>query len=56
MLNTFITISRIARPMVALARFPGANTPAPAFMPIASTVSPLTMSNGDEPPVLAVDA
>ena len=49
-------MSRIARPMVALARFPGPNTLPAEFMPKSRTAGPLTMTTGAEPPVLAVDA
>ena len=54
--NTFITISRMARPMVALARLPGPKTLPAAFMPMSSTTGPETINSGAEPPVLAVDA
>ena len=54
MRNTFRTIRRTARPIVAFARFPGPNRLTPAFMPISSTIGPLTMSSGADPPVLAV--
>ena len=54
--KTFITMSRMARPMVALARLPGPKTLPAAFIPMSFTTGPETMSNGAEPPVLAVEA
>ena len=54
MRKTLRMISRTARPMVALARLPGPKRLTPAFMPISSTIGPLTISSGAEPPVLAV--
>ena len=55
-LNTLRLISRTARPIVASARLPEPNVLTPEFIPIASTIRPLTITSGDEPPVLAVEA
>ena len=54
--KTFSTMSRSARPMVALARLPGPKTLPAAFMPMSCTTGPETIKSGAEPPVLAVDA
>ncbi len=53
--KTLRRIRRVARPMVELARLPGPNRLTSAFMPISSTMGPLTTSSGAEPPVLAVE-
>ena len=51
--KTFRSVSRTARPMVALARFSGPKRFPSAFMPMSSTMGPLKMSTCPEPPVLA---
>ena len=48
--NTFIRISRTARPMVAFARLPGPNRFTSEFIPSSSAIGPLTTSSGAEPP------
>jgi len=55
-LNTLRLISRTARPIVASARLPEPNVLTPEFIPIASTIRSLTITSGDEHPVLAVEA
>ena len=54
--KTFITIRRIARPIVAFARLPGPKTFPALFMPRSVTAGPLTTRSCAEPPVLAVEA
>ena len=48
----FLTISPIARPMVALAMSPGLSAPVPLLMCSCSRIGPLTTQNGDQDPVL----
>ena len=43
---TFIRMSRIARPMVALARKPGPKSPEPVCIPIVRAYGPLTTTSG----------
>ena len=51
--STLINTSRIARPMLALGRFPFARTLCVAFIPMSVRTGPLTTMNGAVPPVLA---
>src|SRR5262249_3256660 len=44
---TLATMSRRARPMVALARHPGPNRPRPQLMSSAARAGPLTMNSGE---------
>ena len=52
----FISTSRSARPMVALARWPGPKRLAPELISNCCAICPLTMISGAAPPVLAVEA
>ncbi len=51
---TLRMISRSARPMVALARFPAPKAPKPPFSPILSTIGPFTTMTVAAPIVVAV--
>ena len=49
-------VSRRARPMVALARWPEPRTAVPLWMPSRPAMGPLTMTTGVAPPVVVVMA
>ena len=49
-------VSRRARPMVALARWPEPRTAVPLWMPIRSAIGPLTITTSAAPPVVVVMA
>ena len=49
---TFIIVSRTARPIVALGRWPWPKALLPALIPSRCATGPLTMSTIAEPPVL----